>query len=289
MRPVNLIPPEDRRGEHAPLRAGAVSYAIVGFLALALVGVVLMVLAGNEISENEAELAALEAAEGAGRRRRRGSRRVRAVRDARAEPQRDGQQPGPEPVRLGARPERARPGDSPTGDPGQPHRDGRGRRHRRRRRRRCRGDQRRVRRSLAADRRLCEGPGGHGAIPRLAAGHRRRDPGRHAELRARRRGRGGAGAASAAASDAAAAAGARAAPTARPSPRSPGSRSPSRSTPSRWPSPDAGTGGRGARHRDDDQRRGSCRAEHAQAATDSADEQVAEAESGAEAVGVSAE
>jgi Tfp pilus assembly protein PilN len=61
VRPVNLIPPEDRRGEHAPLRAGAVSYAIVGFLALALVGVVLMVLTGNEISDNEAELAALEA------------------------------------------------------------------------------------------------------------------------------------------------------------------------------------------------------------------------------------
>ena len=61
MRPVNLIPPEDRRGEHAPLRAGAVSYAIVGFLGLALVGVVLMVLAGNDISENESELAALEA------------------------------------------------------------------------------------------------------------------------------------------------------------------------------------------------------------------------------------
>jgi len=60
VRPVNLIPPEDRRGENAPLRAGAVSYAIVGFLGLALVGVVLMVLAGNEISGKEAELAALE-------------------------------------------------------------------------------------------------------------------------------------------------------------------------------------------------------------------------------------
>ena len=26
MRPVNLIPPEERRGESAPLRAGAASY-----------------------------------------------------------------------------------------------------------------------------------------------------------------------------------------------------------------------------------------------------------------------
>ena len=30
MRPVNLIPPEERRGDHAPLRAGALSYVIVG-------------------------------------------------------------------------------------------------------------------------------------------------------------------------------------------------------------------------------------------------------------------
>jgi Tfp pilus assembly protein PilN len=60
VRPVNLVPPEDRRGDHAPLRAGVASYAIVGVLALALVGVVLMVLAGNDISDSEAELAALE-------------------------------------------------------------------------------------------------------------------------------------------------------------------------------------------------------------------------------------
>jgi Tfp pilus assembly protein PilN len=61
MRPVNLIPPEQRRGERAPLRAGFVSYAIVGVLALALLGVVGMVMAGNSISEKESELASLEA------------------------------------------------------------------------------------------------------------------------------------------------------------------------------------------------------------------------------------
>ena len=61
MRPVNLIPPEDRRGDHAPLRAGFASYAIVGALALALVGVVLVVLTSNQISDSKAELASLQA------------------------------------------------------------------------------------------------------------------------------------------------------------------------------------------------------------------------------------
>lgn len=60
MRPVNLIPPEDRRGDHAPLRAGVASYAIVGALALALIGVVLVVTTSNQISDRKAELATLE-------------------------------------------------------------------------------------------------------------------------------------------------------------------------------------------------------------------------------------
>jgi Tfp pilus assembly protein PilN len=61
VRPVNLIPPEERRGELAPLRTGVVSYVIVAALGLALLGVVGMVLAGNSISEKEGELASLEA------------------------------------------------------------------------------------------------------------------------------------------------------------------------------------------------------------------------------------
>ena len=60
MRPVNLIPPEQRRGELAPLRTGVISYVIVGVLGLALLGVVGMVLAGNSISEKESDLASLE-------------------------------------------------------------------------------------------------------------------------------------------------------------------------------------------------------------------------------------
>ena len=34
MRPVNLIPPEDRRGERAPLRTGPLAYVLVGVLLL---------------------------------------------------------------------------------------------------------------------------------------------------------------------------------------------------------------------------------------------------------------
>ena len=60
MRPLNLIPPEDRRGDSAPLRAGAASYAIVGVLALALVAVVALVLTSNKINDNKSQLASLE-------------------------------------------------------------------------------------------------------------------------------------------------------------------------------------------------------------------------------------
>lgn len=60
MRPVNLVPKDERRGEAAPLRAGAVSYAIVALLAIALVAMVGVVLTNNEISERNAKLASLE-------------------------------------------------------------------------------------------------------------------------------------------------------------------------------------------------------------------------------------
>ena len=69
MRPVNLIPPEDRRGDRAPLRAGGVSYMIVGLLTAALLGVIALVMTGNTITEKEAELAALEARQDAAEQR----------------------------------------------------------------------------------------------------------------------------------------------------------------------------------------------------------------------------
>src|SRR5690242_11410226 len=60
MRPVNLIPPEERRGEAAPLRAGPLAYVIVGVLAVALIAVTVVVLTGNTISDRKAEVASLQ-------------------------------------------------------------------------------------------------------------------------------------------------------------------------------------------------------------------------------------
>ncbi|HSR93293.1 MAG TPA: PilN domain-containing protein [Solirubrobacterales bacterium] len=60
MRPVNLIPPEDRRGEQAPLRTGPLPYILLGALVAVLLGVTALVLVGNQISESKAEVAKLE-------------------------------------------------------------------------------------------------------------------------------------------------------------------------------------------------------------------------------------
>jgi Tfp pilus assembly protein PilN len=60
VRPVNLIPQEDRRGGKAPLRTGPLSYAIVAILVLALGAVTLLVLTGNKIADRKAEVASLQ-------------------------------------------------------------------------------------------------------------------------------------------------------------------------------------------------------------------------------------
>lgn len=60
MRPVNLIPAEDRRGDQAPLRTGPLSYIVLGALVAVLVGVAALVLTGNQISEREDEVTALK-------------------------------------------------------------------------------------------------------------------------------------------------------------------------------------------------------------------------------------
>jgi Tfp pilus assembly protein PilN len=65
MRPVNLIPPEDRRGEQAPLRTGPLSYIVLGALVAVLLGVVVLVLTGNQISEREDEVATLKSEDAA--------------------------------------------------------------------------------------------------------------------------------------------------------------------------------------------------------------------------------
>lgn len=60
MRPVNLIPVEDRRGDSAPLRTGPLAYIVLGALVAVLAGVAMLVLTGNQISERKDEVASLE-------------------------------------------------------------------------------------------------------------------------------------------------------------------------------------------------------------------------------------
>lgn len=60
MRPINLIPLEERRGEQAPLRNGPLAYILVAALVALLAGVTALVLTGNQISEHESEIARLE-------------------------------------------------------------------------------------------------------------------------------------------------------------------------------------------------------------------------------------
>jgi Tfp pilus assembly protein PilN len=60
MRPVNLIPAEERRGERTPMRGGPLAYVLVAALVLALAGVTLLVVTNNQISEHKAEITSLE-------------------------------------------------------------------------------------------------------------------------------------------------------------------------------------------------------------------------------------
>jgi Tfp pilus assembly protein PilN len=60
MRPVNLIPAEERRGGQAPLRSGPAAYIVVGALVAALAAVTALVLTGNQISEYKSEIVQLQ-------------------------------------------------------------------------------------------------------------------------------------------------------------------------------------------------------------------------------------
>src|SRR6266540_6888994 len=60
MRPVNLIPPEERRGERAAARTGPTPYVIVAVLAVALIAVTMIAMTNNKISDRKAEKASLE-------------------------------------------------------------------------------------------------------------------------------------------------------------------------------------------------------------------------------------
>jgi Tfp pilus assembly protein PilN len=60
MRPVNLIPPEQRRGSQSPLRTGPLPYLVLGALVALLVGVALLVVTSNQISERKFEVVTLK-------------------------------------------------------------------------------------------------------------------------------------------------------------------------------------------------------------------------------------
>lgn len=60
MRPVNLIPGDQRRGDQAPLRTGQLSYALIAALVLILGGVAAIVLTGNRIAADKTKVAALQ-------------------------------------------------------------------------------------------------------------------------------------------------------------------------------------------------------------------------------------
>jgi Tfp pilus assembly protein PilN len=60
MRPVNLIPPEERPGGRQGLRSGPVAYIIVGALAAAVIALTALVVTEHKVSDRKAEVARLE-------------------------------------------------------------------------------------------------------------------------------------------------------------------------------------------------------------------------------------
>lgn len=69
MRPVNLIPVEDRRGDQAPLRTGPLAYVVIGALVAVLAGVTALVLTNNQIAERQAEVSQLKGEDAAAQAR----------------------------------------------------------------------------------------------------------------------------------------------------------------------------------------------------------------------------
>lgn len=61
MRPVNLIPPEERPGSRKPLRSGPLAYIVVGALAAAVIAITMLVVTENSVSDKEAEVTRLQA------------------------------------------------------------------------------------------------------------------------------------------------------------------------------------------------------------------------------------
>jgi Tfp pilus assembly protein PilN len=69
VRPVNLIPADQRRGESAQLRSGPLAYLVLGALVLILAGVTALVLTSNQISDSKAEVVTLKREDAAAKAR----------------------------------------------------------------------------------------------------------------------------------------------------------------------------------------------------------------------------
>jgi Tfp pilus assembly protein PilN len=59
VRPVNLIPKDERRGDRAAMRTGAFSYVLLGGLAVAILAVVALALTSKQISDRKSDVAQL--------------------------------------------------------------------------------------------------------------------------------------------------------------------------------------------------------------------------------------
>jgi Tfp pilus assembly protein PilN len=63
MRPVNLIPSDERRGDRAAMRTGVFSYILIGALAAAVLGIAAVALTSKQIKDRKAEVAQLQVQE----------------------------------------------------------------------------------------------------------------------------------------------------------------------------------------------------------------------------------
>jgi Tfp pilus assembly protein PilN len=61
MRPINLIPEQERRHDGGAGRTGPLAFIVVGALLFALAGVVALVITSNQVSERESEITSLQA------------------------------------------------------------------------------------------------------------------------------------------------------------------------------------------------------------------------------------
>jgi Tfp pilus assembly protein PilN len=60
MRPVNLIPKDERRGDRAAMRTGIASYVLLGALAMGVLAVAVLGLTSKQISDHKAEITQLQ-------------------------------------------------------------------------------------------------------------------------------------------------------------------------------------------------------------------------------------